>query len=57
MLQVSCPSIFVDEDAIHTHLYKIIVERPQYIIHHPHEICWGIFQTKGHDKTFKKTFF
>jgi hypothetical protein len=29
----------------------------QDIIHHPHEICWGIRQTKGHDQPFKKTFF
>jgi hypothetical protein len=46
----------VDEDVIQIHHYKIIGERPQDIIHHPHEI-WGIFQTKGHDQPFKKTFF
>ena len=29
----------------------------QYIIHHPHESCWGIRQAKGHDQPFKKNFF
>jgi hypothetical protein len=57
MLQVFHPSLVVDEDVIQIHHYKIIGERPQDIIHHPHEICWGIFQTKGHDQPFKKTFF
>jgi hypothetical protein len=32
-------------------------ERPQYIIHHPHESCWGVFQDKGHENPFKNTFF
>jgi hypothetical protein len=47
MLQVFYPSLVVDEDVIHIHHHKIISERPQYIIHHPHESCWGICQTKG----------
>jgi hypothetical protein len=29
----------------------------QDIIHHPREFFWDIFQTKGHDQAFKKTFF
>jgi hypothetical protein len=57
MLQVFHPSLVVDEDVIQIHHYKIIGERPQDIIHHPHESCWGIFQTKGHDQPFKNTFF
>jgi hypothetical protein len=57
MLQVFLPSLVVDEDVIQMHHYKRIGERPQDIIHHPHESCWGIFQTKGHDQPFKKTFF
>jgi hypothetical protein len=34
----------------------MIGERPHDIIHHLHEICWGIRQTKGHDQPFKNTF-
>jgi hypothetical protein len=49
MIQVFHPSLFVDDDVIYIHHYKIIGERLQDIIHHPHEICWSIFQTKGHD--------
>jgi hypothetical protein len=56
MLQVLCPSIIVNEDVIQIHHYKIIGEWSQDIIHHPHESGWIIFQTKGHDQPFKKTF-
>jgi hypothetical protein len=56
MLQVFEPSLVVDEDAIQIYHYKSIGERSQYIIHHPHENCWSICQTKGHDQPFKKTF-
>jgi hypothetical protein len=57
MLQVFHPTLVEDEDVIQIHHHKRIGERPQYIIHHPHEICWGIRQGKGHDQPFKKTFF
>jgi hypothetical protein len=57
MLQVFHPILIVDEDFIQIRHHKRIVERPQYIVHHPHEICWGIHQTKGNDQPFKKTFF
>jgi hypothetical protein len=57
MLQVFRPILVVDEDVIQIHDQKIIGERPQDIVHHPHEICWGISQTKGHGKPFKNTFF
>jgi hypothetical protein len=57
MLQVFHPTLVEDEDVIQIHHHKIIGERPQDIIHHPHESCWGICQAKGHDQPFKKTFF
>jgi hypothetical protein len=57
MLQVFCHSLVVDEDVIQLHHHKIISERLQDNIHHPHESCRGIFQTKGHDQPFKKTLF
>jgi hypothetical protein len=57
MLQVFHPILVEDEDVIQIHHHKIIGERPQDIIHHPHESCWGIFQAKGHDQPFKNTFF
>jgi hypothetical protein len=56
MLQVFRLSIVVDEDVMQINHYKRIGERPQDIVHHPHEICWGFCQTKGHDQQFKKTF-
>jgi hypothetical protein len=45
------------DDVIQMHHHKKIGERPRYIIHHPHEIYWGIRQAKGHDEAFKNTFF
>jgi hypothetical protein len=57
MLQVFYLILVEDEDVIQIHHHKIIGERPQDIIHHPHESCWGIYQTKGHDQSFKKTLF
>jgi hypothetical protein len=51
------PILVVDEDAIQIQHHKIIGERLQYIISHPHESCWAIRQTKGHDQPFKKTLF
>jgi hypothetical protein len=57
MLQVFHPTLVEDEDVIQIHHHKIIGERPQDIIHHPHESCWGICQAKGHDQPFKNTFF
>jgi hypothetical protein len=57
MLQVLCPSLVVDEDVIQIHHYKIISERSYDIVYHPHKSCWSICQTKGHEQTFKKTFF
>jgi hypothetical protein len=57
MLQVLCPTLVEDEDVIQINHHKIIGERPQYIIHHPHESCWGIFQAKEEDQPFKKHFF
>jgi hypothetical protein len=41
------PSLVVDENIIQIHHHKIISERNQDIIHHPHEIFWGIFKPKG----------
>jgi hypothetical protein len=57
MLQMLFPSLVVDEDVIQIHQQKIISEMTQDIVHHPHEICWGIFQTKGHNQPFKNTLF
>jgi hypothetical protein len=57
MLQAFCPSLVVDKDVMQIHHYKSIGERLEDIVHHPHEICWGIFQDKGHDQPFKNTFF
>jgi hypothetical protein len=51
------PSPVVDEDVIQIQHQKRVSEMSQDIVHHPHESCWGIFQTKGHDQPFKKTFF
>jgi hypothetical protein len=53
MLQVFHPTLYEDEDVIQIHHHKRIGEGPQYIVHHPHEICWGIRQAKGHDQPFK----
>jgi hypothetical protein len=57
MLQVFRPTLAEDEDVIQTHYQKIIGERPQDIVHHPHESCWEIHQAKGHDQPFKKAYF
>jgi hypothetical protein len=57
MLQVFRPTLVEDEDVIQIHHHKRIDERSQDIVHHPHESCWGIRQAKGHDQSFKKTFF
>jgi hypothetical protein len=57
MPQVFRPILVVDEDVIHINHPKIIGERLQYTVHHPHEIFWAIRQTKGHDHPFKNTFF
>jgi hypothetical protein len=57
MLQVFRLTLAKDEDVIQINHHKRIGERPQGIIHNPHESCWGIFQVKGHDQPFKKTFF
>jgi hypothetical protein len=57
MMQVFYSILVVYEDSIQIHHHKIIGERPQDIIHHPHEICLGIHQTKGHDQPLKKTLF
>jgi hypothetical protein len=57
MLQVFYPTLVEYEDAIQIHLQKIIGERAQYLIHHRHEICWGIHQDKGPHQQFKKTLF
>jgi hypothetical protein len=57
MPQVFRPILVVDEDVIQIHHQKIIEERMQDIIHNPHERCWGIRQTKGHDQPFENTFF
>jgi hypothetical protein len=34
-----------------------IGESLQDIVHHSHESCWGICETKGHNQPFKTTFF
>jgi hypothetical protein len=57
VLQVFCPILVEDEDVIQLHYHKIIGERLQDIIHHPHESCWGIYQARGHGQPFKNTFF
>jgi hypothetical protein len=49
VLQVFHPILTEDGDVIQIHYHKINGEIPQDIIHHPHEICWGIFQAKAHD--------
>jgi hypothetical protein len=56
MLQVCFPSLDLNENVIQIHHYKIIGECLQDIFHHPHESGWSIYQTKGHDQPFKKTF-
>jgi hypothetical protein len=57
MLQVFHPTLDEDEVVIQIHHHKIIGKRPQDIVQHPHESCWGICQAKGHDQPFKNTFF
>jgi hypothetical protein len=57
MLQVFCLTLVEYEDVIQILHQKIIGERTQDIVHHPHEICWGFFQAKGNDHPFKKTLF
>jgi hypothetical protein len=57
VLQVFHPILVEDEDVIQIHHRKISGERKQDIIHHTHENCWGIFQAKGHDQSFKNTLF
>jgi hypothetical protein len=56
MLQVFCLSLALNENVIQIHHYKIIGEWSQDIIHHPHESGWRIFQAKGYDQPFEKTF-
>jgi hypothetical protein len=56
MLQVFFLSLVVSEDVIQIHHYKSIGEWSQDIVHHSHESGRSIFQTKGHDQPFKKTF-
>jgi hypothetical protein len=56
MLQVSDPSIVVNENFILIHHYKSIGECSQDIVHHPHESGWSIYQTKGHNQPFEKAF-
>jgi hypothetical protein len=51
------PILVEDEDVIQIHHHKRIGERLQYIIHHPHESGWGIWEAKGHDQPVKKIFF
>jgi hypothetical protein len=57
MLQVLCPNLVEHEDVIQIYHHKIIGQRPQYIIHDPHESFLGIHQAKWHDQSFKNTFF
>jgi hypothetical protein len=57
MMKVLCPILVVYEDVIQIHHQEKIGERMQDIVHHSHEICWGIHKTKGHDQPFKNTFF
>jgi hypothetical protein len=49
VLQVLHPILAKDEDVIQIHYHKIIGERMQGIIQHPHESYWGICQAKGYD--------
>jgi hypothetical protein len=56
MLQMFCPSLFVNENVIQIHHYKIIGEWSQDIVHDPHESGWKICQYKGHDQPFENTF-
>jgi hypothetical protein len=56
MLQVFIPSLFVNENVIHTQHYKIIGEWSQDIVYHPHENGQIICQTKRHEQPFKKAF-
>jgi hypothetical protein len=51
------PTLVEDEDIIQIYNPKGISERPQYVIHQPHEICWGILQAKGHDQPLENTIF
>jgi hypothetical protein len=57
VLQVFFPTLAKDEDFIHIYNHKGIVEGLKYVVHQPHEICWGIHQTKGHDQPLENTFF
>jgi hypothetical protein len=47
------PSLVVNEDVIQIQNYK---SNGEFYPDHPHESGWRIFQTKGHDQPFKKTF-
>jgi hypothetical protein len=57
MLHVLLPISTKDEDVIHIYHHKIVGEVSQYIIHQPHESCWCICKSKGHDLPFKETLF
>jgi hypothetical protein len=47
----------VHRNVIQIHHHKRIGKRLQGIVHHPHEICWGICQVKGYDQPLKNTLF
>jgi hypothetical protein len=47
VLQVFYPILVEDEDVIQIHHDKRIHERPQDIIHHPHEFVGAFVKPKG----------
>jgi hypothetical protein len=57
ILQVFHPTLVEDEDVIQIYHHKRIGEIMQDIMHHPYGICWEIYEAKGHEQQFKKTFF
>ena len=54
MLQVIFTNLVEDEDAIQIYNHKRVGERPQDVIHHPHNNCKGIFQPERHEQPLKK---
>lgn len=54
MLQVLYQTLIEHEGIIQIYNHKLVGERLQDVIHQPHKISRGIFQSKGHDQPLKK---
>lgn len=55
ILQVLFSSLVEDEDIIKIYNHQYVGERPQDVIHQPHESCGGIRQIERHDQPIEKT--